>query len=226
MKIGRQPSPRAREPRYGVSEGGPLQERDLAQAGGLPISSLARLAAIVFMIFCACPARADAIADKAEVCGSCHGDKGVPQEKITPVIWGQSVGYLYLQLRDFKKGARADDVMQAIVADIEKDEMLALAEYFSAKPWPSLGQPTAPDAVARQALAANGSVGCTGCHLDKYQGDGGSVPRLAGQSRDYMTKTVAEFRSRARANNPGMSDLMKATPEPDLAALAQFLAGL
>ena len=104
--------------------------------------------------------------------------------------------------------------------------MLALAEYFSAKPWPALGQPTAPEAVAKQALAANGSVGCTGCHLDRYQGDGGSVPRLAGQSREYMTKTVAEFRTRARGNNPGMSDLMKATPEDDLAALAEFLAGL
>ena len=104
--------------------------------------------------------------------------------------------------------------------------MLALAEYFSAKPWPALGQPSAVAEVARTALTANSSVGCTGCHLDKYQGDGGSVPRLAGQSRDYMVKTVAEFRSRARANNPGMSDLMKATPEPDLAALSEFLAGL
>ena len=171
-------------------------------------------------------ARADAIAAKAEVCGSCHGEKGVPQEKITPIIWGQSVGYLYLQLRDFKKGARVHEIMQAIVADFEKDELLALAEYFSAKPWPALGQPTAPEAVAKQALAANGSVGCTGCHLDRYQGDGGSVPRLAGQSREYMTKTVAEFRTRARGNNPGMSDLMKATPEGDLTALAEFLAGL
>ena len=204
MNIGRQPSPRAR--------------------GWERLGS--GLAATLFTIFCACAARADTIDEKAALCASCHGEKGVPQETITPVIWGQSVGYLYLQLRDFKKGARANDIMQAIVADIEKDDMLALAEYFAAKPWPSLGQQSAPDAVARQALAANGSVGCTGCHLDKYQGDGGSVPRLAGQSRDYMTKTVAEFRSRARANNPGMSDLMKATPEPDLAALAQFLAGL
>ena len=56
--------------------------------------------------------------------------------------------------------------------------------------------------------------------------DGGSVPRLAGQSREYMAKTVAEFRTRARGNNPGMSDLMKATPEADLAALSEFLAGL
>lgn len=172
------------------------------------------------------PAQAQSIAEKAEICGSCHGEKGVPQERLTPVIWGQATGYMYLQLRDFKKAARANEIMQAIVADLEKDDMLALAEYFSAKPWPSLQQPTAPDAIARQALTANSATGCSGCHLDKYQGDASAIPRLAGQSAEYMAKTIAEFRTRARGNNPGMSDLMKATPEADLAALTEYLAGL
>jgi cytochrome c553 len=45
-------------------------------------------------------------------------------------------------------------------------------------------------------------------------------------SRDYMTKTISDFRSRARGNNPGMSDLMLATAPDDLAALTEYLAGL
>jgi cytochrome c553 len=52
------------------------------------------------------------------------------------------------------------------------------------------------------------------------------VPRLAGMSREYLTKTMDEFRSRARGNNPGMSDLMLATATEDLAALAEYLSGL
>jgi cytochrome c553 len=44
--------------------------------------------------------------------------------------------------------------------------------------------------------------------------------------RDYLTKTITDFRSHARANNPGMSDLMNATPLDDLAALEEYLAGL
>ena len=80
-------------------------------------------------------------------------------------------------------------------------------------------------AAARwRALRANGSVGCTGCHLDQFQGDG-TVPRLAGMSREYLTKTIDDFRSRARGNNPGMSDLMLATSPDDLAALEEYLAG-
>jgi cytochrome c553 len=35
-----------------------------------------------------------------------------------------------------------------------------------------------------------------------------------------------DFRDRARGNNPGMSDLMKATKPEDIEALAAYLAGL
>jgi cytochrome c553 len=165
------------------------------------------------------------IAAKVEVCTACHGASGKPADKSIPVIWGQQAGYVYIQLRDFKRGDRKSEIMQPIASSLEKDEMLAIAEYFSQKKWPDLGQPRAPKAVARQALGAEHSVGCTGCHLDAFQGDG-TVPRLAGQSRDYLAKTIEDFRSRARGNNPGMSDLMIATPVDDLAALSEYLAGL
>jgi cytochrome c553 len=115
--------------------------------------------------------------------------------------------------------------MSPNVETLEREDMLALAAYFSKKPWPDLRQPAAAADIARQALTASTSVGCTGCHLDHYQG-GGTVPRLAGQNRDYLMKTIADFRSRERANNPGMSDLMGATSVTDLAALEAYLAGL
>ncbi len=37
---------------------------------------------------------------------------------------------------------------------------------------------------------------------------------------------MMNFRDGTRGNNPGMSDLMKATAPDDLAALAQYLAGM
>jgi cytochrome c553 len=168
---------------------------------------------------------AGSIADKVEVCAGCHGADGKPVDKTTPVIWGQLTGYIYIQLRDFKRGDRKSEIMQPIASAFEKDDMLAIAEYFSQKPWPDLGQPRAPKDVAKKATDAEHSVGCTGCHLEQFQGTG-TTPRLAGQSREYLAKTMADFRTRARGNNPGMSDLMIATPQDDLAALAEFLAGL
>jgi len=149
----------------------------------------------------------------------------MPPDKTWPVIWGQHQGYLYLQLRDFKSGARKNALMGPIAEALERDDMLALVLYFSQKAWPSLRQTRAPDAVAAQAARANGSVGCTGCHQAGYLGEG-TQPRLAGQSKDYLLTSMMEFRTRARANNPGMSDLMNATSEDDLKALAAYLAGL
>ena len=179
---------------------------------------LAALAAAPF-------AAAQSIEDKAQTCAACHGEAGVPPDQTWPVIWGQHQGYLYLQLRDFKSGARKNDVMGPISQAFERDEMLALALYFSRKTWPNLRQPRAPDAVATVAARANGSVGCTGCHQAGYQGEG-TQPRLAGQGADYILKSMMDFRTRVRGNNPGMSDLMNATSEDDLKALAAYLAGL
>jgi cytochrome c553 len=180
-------------------------------------------AALVFMSSAAFAA--DDIADKAKICAGCHGADGVPQLKTMPVIWGQNAGYLFLQLRDFQSGARKNDLMSPIAANLAREDLLPLAEYFSKLKWPNLNQPPAPQDVATKALAANSSVGCTGCHLDHFQGDG-STARLAGQQHDYLIKTMTDFRTKARGNNPGMSDLMKATAPDDLEALATYLAGL
>jgi cytochrome c553 len=181
--------------------------------------------ALAAMLSGATPSRADDIEDKVQVCAGCHGEAGKPIDKTIPVLWGQQAGYIYIQLRDFKRGDRKSEIMQPIVSSLERDDMLAIADYFSKKPWPDLGQPRAPKDVAERAQSANTSVGCTGCHLDRFQGDG-TVPRLAGMGRDYLTKTIADFRTRARGNNPGMSDLMLATSPDDLAALAEYLSGL
>ena len=170
-------------------------------------------------------AQAQTIDQKAQLCAACHGPTGVPAQTTTPVIWGQQLGYLYLELRDYSTGARKNDQMTAIAAGLQHDDMLALAQYFSQKPWPSLGQPPASQAAAAQALAATRAVVCTSCHQEAYNGEG-TQPRLAGQQKDYLAQTMLDFRNGTRGNNPGMSDLMKSISESDIPAIAEYLAGL
>jgi cytochrome c553 len=184
-----------------------------------------RIAALAALMAAATAVRADTIEEKAEFCSACHGEKGLPQDPSIPIIWGQNAGYLYLQFRDFQKGARKDDRMTPIAQSIGKEDALALAEYFAAKPWPNTGAPSASKADADIAIATNKSIVCTSCHLEEFQGDS-SVPRLAGQERDYLLKTMMDFRNRTRANNPGMSDLMNTATAEQLAAMASYLAGL
>ena len=82
-------------------------------------------------------AAADSIAEKAAVCTACHGE-GKPIDKTIPNIYGQNEGYIYIELRDMKKGQRKNDQMAAIVENLSREDMLALAAYFAAKPWPHL----------------------------------------------------------------------------------------
>ena len=184
-----------------------------------------RLALAVVLLAGSTAVYAESIEEKAVICGACHGLKGVPEDKSIPIIWGQNAGYLYLQFRDFQKGARKDERMSAVAQNVVKQDALALAEYFAAKPWPNAGAPAASKANAEVAMGTIKSVVCTSCHLERFQGDS-SVPRLAGQQRDYLLKTMTDFRNRTRANNPGMSDLMSAVTPEQLAAIANYLAGL
>jgi cytochrome c553 len=170
-------------------------------------------------------AHADAAPEKAQICAGCHGEAGIPVDKVTPIIWGQNEGYLYIELRDFKGGARKNDIMSGIAADLSKDDMKALAKYFANQKWPTIQEPSPSKDVTKHALTVIGSIGCTSCHLEQYQGDG-STPRIASQQPEYLLKTMTDFRTRARANNPGMSDLMNAAQPSDLEPIAQYLASL
>jgi cytochrome c553 len=182
-------------------------------------------AAVLATTLLPAPSQAQTIEDKAQLCAACHGENGIPQQKTTPVIWGQYQGYLYLELRDYKSGARKNDIMTPLAQALEREDLMALALYFSQKRWPDLQQPQASADVAARATRVNASVGCTGCHQGAYQGEG-TQPRLAGQSAEYMRQTMIDFRTRARGNNPGMTDLMLAISDDDIAALAQYMAGL
>ena len=181
---------------------------------------------LIFAALAVIPAaHADGIAEKATLCASCHGENGVPVDPKIPVIWGQNAGYLYVELRDFKRGARVSEMMAPMVTDMPRDEMMALAEYFSKKPWPNLGRKPADAAAVARAEAVANSAQCSQCHLAGFLG-ASLVPRVSDQGFDYLLATLEAFRSGARANNSWMTDLMKAYSEDDMKALAAYLAGL
>ncbi|MGL4963591.1 MAG: c-type cytochrome [Inquilinus sp.] len=168
------------------------------------------------------------IADKVELCASCHGADGRPVKadapNIPPNIWGQEFYYLYVQLRDFQAGRRESELMKSIVADMSKDELQALAKYFSTKPWPRLGfQPDDADTAVAQRMATAGQ--CTQCHLGAYVGNS-RVPRVAGQYKPYLEKTMLDFKNGVRLNAPDMANLLKGFGDDDLKAMSRYLAGL
>lgn len=170
------------------------------------------------------PSRADTIEETAATCTACHGEDGVPISPEIPVIFGQQEGYLYLQLRDFNKGVRKSEVMNGIAGELSKDEMKALAANFAARTWPRLEQ-TAAAAQASVASQVNTAGMCTSCHMDGFVG-ASTAPRLAGQQQPYLELTLHQFKTKERANNPGMSSIVGTFADADLSAMAAYLGSL
>ncbi len=183
---------------------------------------------IVLLLSCllwTAPVVAQDITERLELCKTCHGEAGIPQEKDTPVIWGQSYYYLYVQLKDYKAGRRANEIMSGIVADMTNEEMQALARHFSAQPWPRIPY-AATDAQIAQAERAAVADTCSECHLDTYVGNNSDTPRVAGQQPAYLERTMIEFKNKVRQNAPAKSSLFATYDDADLIALSHYLAGL
>ncbi|MDX1528381.1 MAG: c-type cytochrome [Gammaproteobacteria bacterium] len=170
------------------------------------------------------PSNANQLESKIALCESCHGANGLPSDPAIPIITGQEFYYLYVQLKDYKAGRRANPIMGGIVAQMEKEEMQALAQHFSEKKWPSV-QFRADDPTITKAQQATTAGQCVQCHLGGYEGNS-RVPRLAGQQPGYLEKTMLEFKNKVRLNSPAKGSLMSAYPEEDIAAMAKYLGAL
>ena len=179
--------------------------------------------ALVLVVLSQAQAAAQDISEKIKLCATCHGETGLPPAPNVPIIWGQEFYYLYVQLKDFKAGSRASEIMQPIVADMGKEEMQALATYFSEQPWPRIGFAASADDDARGATATSAGL-CSQCHLGGYNGDSRN-PRLAGQQPAYLERTMLDFKNRARMNSPDKSSLLATYDDADILAMARYLAG-
>jgi cytochrome c553 len=168
---------------------------------------------------------AQTLDDLTQVCAGCHGDKGVPVDKTTPIIWGQNRGYILNQLLDFKYGRRKNELMSPIADSLSKTDMEALATHFSQQKWPDLQQPAPSSADLSTARGVTESINCTACHQEHYQGDT-IRPRLAGQQEEYLLKTMNDFRNGDRKTYIGMTALMKAVHDEALKPVAEYLASL
>jgi cytochrome c553 len=170
-------------------------------------------------------AEAQAVEQKVAVCKACHLTGALQSTSVIPNIWGQSEGYVYIQLRDFKSGARnapEDAAMRGFVAAMSDADMLEMAKYASIQPWPKVEPISTDTALLKRGAYATAMGGCVGCHFNDWKGFSAN-PRIGDQSTAYLAATIRQFRSGSRANSPGMSDLVRTFDEAEIDAVAAFL---
>lgn len=184
------------------------------------------------------PAKAAAKPDLAkaqekatQICGACHtfdGTRGLPAN---PILQGQHPEYIAKQLHEFKSGKRANPVMTAMAAPLSEDDIRNLAAFYGgkqAKPGYSKGKDTVllGEKIYRGGIAAKQVPACAGCHSPNGAGVPAQFPRVGGQHTDYTVAQLNAFRAGTRANGPMMVAIAARLSDKEIAAVADYMAGL
>ena len=170
--------------------------------------------------------------EKAAACISCHGENGNSLVSTFPKLAQQHASYLIKQLQAFKSGTRKNPMMSSIAMGLTDDDMADIAVYYadqevSANQLPVLDdeddEKTAATAGEKktdakdpvQALIAQGSdlyrngdltrevSACIACHGPFGEGNKpAAFPLLKSQHADYLIKTLTDFKTDERSNNP------------------------
>lgn len=170
-------------------------------------------------------AQSDDLKSKLAACGACHGPDGNSASPDFPILAGQTSRYLYLQLRDFKEGRRKNAFMSALSANLSKQDMRDLADFYAAqKPKPT-GFKADPAKVARGKKVSDDAL-CPMCHLGGFSGQN-EIPRVAGQHQAYVLKQLNDFKNKERTNDAGnMTSVLRGISDADLEALSHYIADI
>jgi cytochrome c553 len=173
-----------------------------------------------------------------EVCSRCHGSGGTGRGVgAFPKIAGQRPAYLLSTLTAYARGQRHSGIMEPIAAGLTRDELLAIAEYYSRlAPVPAhASAPPASDLVAEGARIARDGVperdipACASCHGPGQPRPNPSYPVLAGQYAEYLRIQLELFKSDSRggaAYRTVMHTVAHQLDAEHIEAVAAFYASL
>ncbi len=196
----------------------------------IPIHTILAFATLMVGVISWSPAQAEedpyaSVRERLDDCSVCHGeDNEASGDPEVPVLAGQEMYYLYVQLKDFKAGRRASPIMETIAGTMSKKEMKLVATYFSEQEWPNIHFKGDPAKTGPGETAAN-SGQCVACHLGNYHG-ASRIPRLAGQHPEYLLKTMMDFKHQIRKNSPAIATLLASFSDKDIENMAEYLGDM
>jgi len=172
-----------------------------------------------------------AISLSASLCASCHGEDGNSAVPLFPKLAGQQAVYLLRELKDYKSGKRANEVMQPIVSGLSDDDLANLAAFYASQK-PAPGTVTDPSLLSvgknlyLKGNDDNGIPTCESCHEVDGSG-GGKFPRVAGQNVEYSVEQFCLYAAGKRTNGARvMKTIAERMTEKETRAVAEYMASM
>lgn len=159
-------------------------------------------------------------------CAACHGANGLSKIQGVPNLAGQRPAYLYVELRAYQSGGRADAAMSNIVKPLNDSALVKVAAYYAslepAQATAGGGKPAAakldPVQVGKAAAAA-----CAGCHGNTGISKTPGTPSLVGLDPKYLAAAMKAYKTGQRKNDT-MKSMMGAVADVDLDNIALYYA--
>lgn len=169
--------------------------------------------------------------EKAALCAGCHGDDGNATAPIFPKLAGQHKNFLIKQLHEFKSHKRVEATMNAMAEPLSEEDIQDLAAFYATKKiTPESGAiNTKGESLYKAGSASAGIPACSGCHGPRGEGNpSAGFPSLRGQYSAYIEKTLADFKSGERANDPNgmMRQIASHLSDEDMNALGDYVSTL
>src|SRR5262249_44600515 len=169
-------------------------------------------------------ASAQKFEERVAQCLDCHGAKGQSETENTPSLGAQQAPYVLIQLYMFREKLRTNEIMNDMAKPLTDDDLRTFSDFIARLPKPAPPTDTADAARMERGQLAASQHRCNTCHNPDYSGKE-NVPRIGNQREDYLAKTLAEYKSNARAGyDASMADVMAVVKPEQIADLAYYIA--
>ena len=172
-------------------------------------------------------------AQKAAVCGACHGMTGNSVNPEWPSLAGQPEAYVVTQLKAFQAGTRVNPLMTPMAVALSEKDMQDLGAHFAQQTPTGLeADPSnwkAGEKLYRGGDPARGIPACIACHGPQGRGNGpAGYPALRAQHGVYAYSQLKAFKdgTRSSASNDIMASVTDRMTDVEMRALASYLQGL
>ena len=183
---------------------------------------------------------------KSAACTACHGQGGkTPVLPNAPKLAGQHASYITEQLNAFKRSVdenfakdnkgetRSDPTMAAMTLSLTPESIADLAIYFASQSVTHEAI-TATERDNAQTLYRGGNqktgvAACIACHGPHGTGNAAAkFPSISGQSVNYVTKALKDFRGNTRqsSHNGMMNGVAARMTDTEIDAIAKYVSAL
>jgi cytochrome c553 len=181
--------------------------------------------AAVFLGAASAAAQTVTLAERLQLCGTCHGEDGNSKMEKIPSLAGQPAFFILNQLFLMREGVRKVEAMAPFVKELKDEDLTALSEHYAKLTSKPSGEPIDPALAGRGAQIAENRR-CRSCHLPTLAGQE-QMPRLARQRIDYLIPTLKSYRDSPRPGaDTAMSAAIVGATDDDIKALAHYAASL